>query len=126
MLASKLMDITAGNKMIMVLSVLWVSAVASAFIDNIPFVATMIPLVKDLGATLGDKAMLPLWLSLLLGADLGGNGTLVGATANVVSIGLAKKSGFNISFMDFTKYGAIITVINLIIVTILVFFIYLR
>ncbi|OHD19181.1 MAG: hypothetical protein A2Z98_00565 [Spirochaetes bacterium GWB1_27_13] len=121
-----IIHLTGGNIKVTSILMIWASGFFSAIVDNVPYVATMIPLVKDLGATLGDKAMLPLWLSLLLGADLGGNGTLVGATANVVSIGLAKKSGFNISFMDFTKYGAIITVINLIIVTILVFFIYLR
>jgi Na+/H+ antiporter NhaD/arsenite permease-like protein len=80
--------------------VLWMSAIASAFIDNIPFVATMIPLIKDMGA-LGLTNLDPLWWSLSLGACLGGNGTLIGASANVVVASMAAQRGQQISFIKF-------------------------
>jgi len=97
--------------------VLWASGVLSAFIDNIPYVATMTPLIKDIGASLGPAAVLPLWWALSLGACLGGNGTLVGASANVVTAGIAAKSGYKITFLEFTKYGAIFTLMTLLVST---------
>ncbi len=93
--------------------IVWGFGIASAFVNNIPFVATMIPLITKMSTVLGKQAVLPLWWSLSLGACLGGNGTLIGASANVISAGIAKKSGYPISFWQFTKYGAIITIINL-------------
>ncbi len=98
--------------------ILWVSGLFSAFVDNIPYVATMIPLIHRLGETLGAHAIEPLWWSLSLGACFGGNGTLIGASANVVSIGIAEKSGFKISFLQFTKYGFAVMILTLIIATI--------
>lgn len=82
--------------------VLWLSAIASAFIDNIPFVATMIPMLQDMGQMSG-MSMEPLWWSLSLGACLGGNGTLIGASANVVVAGIAEKNGYSITFASFLK-----------------------
>lgn len=108
---------TGGSLPVTSLFIIWVSGVVSALVDNVPYVVTMIPLVKGLVTTLGDASFTPLWVSLLLGADLGGNGTLVGATANVVAVGLAGKSGYKIDFLTFTKYGVLVTVINLVIVT---------
>jgi Na+/H+ antiporter NhaD/arsenite permease-like protein len=93
--------------------VLWASGVLSAFIDNIPYVATMTPLIKDIGVSLGAQAVLPLWWALSLGACLGGNGTLVGASANVVTAGIAAKSGYKITFLEFTKYGALFMLMTL-------------
>jgi Na+/H+ antiporter NhaD/arsenite permease-like protein len=82
---------------------LWASAILSAIIDNIPFVATMIPLVKGLAPTFGGAAALdPIWWSLALGACLGGNGTLVGASPNLVAAGMAQKEGVEFSFLKFT------------------------
>jgi Na+/H+ antiporter NhaD/arsenite permease-like protein len=82
---------------------LWASAILSAIVDNIPFVATMIPLVKGLAPTFrGAAALDPIWWSLALGACLGGNGTLVGASPNLVAAGLAQKEGVEFSFMKFT------------------------
>jgi Na+/H+ antiporter NhaD/arsenite permease-like protein len=91
-----------------------VSAVCSSLIDNIPFVAVAIPLVSRLTAELpGDTAVL--WWALALGACLGGNGTVIGASANVTTVGLAEKSGARISFMEFTRFGAAVTTITLLI-----------
>jgi Na+/H+ antiporter NhaD/arsenite permease-like protein len=85
------------------------SAVLSGIVDNIPYVATMAPLVKDLvGASGGAQGAHALWWSLALGADLGGNATAVGASANVIVIGIAARNGFPISFWTFTKYGLIV------------------
>ena len=76
----------------------------SAFIDNIPFVATMIPLIKAMAPTFGGENMLlPLWWALSLGACLGGNGTLIGASANLVVAGLAERAGTTFRFMEYLK-----------------------
>ena len=103
--AEYILGLTKGNIKSTSILIVWVSGIFSAFVDNIPYVATMIPLVNDIGNTLGSEAIVPVWWSLALGSCLGGNGTLVGASANVVSAGLASKSGYKISFIEFTKYG---------------------
>jgi Na+/H+ antiporter NhaD/arsenite permease-like protein len=92
---------------------LWGSAVLSAVVDNIPYVATMSPVVAELAqASGGGPDSQVLWWSLALGADLGGNATAVGASANVVVIGLAERSGQRISFWEFTRYGLVVTVVT--------------
>ena len=88
------------------------SAVLSGVIDNIPYVTTMAPLTTDLVNVGGDVAR-PLWWALALGADLGGNATAIGASANVVMIGLAKRNDIDISFWTFTKYGLIVTAVTI-------------
>ncbi|GAA3346322.1 ArsB/NhaD family transporter [Amorphoplanes nipponensis] len=95
------------------LLLLWASAALSAIVDNIPYVATMSPIVAELVEAAGgnDKAEV-LWWALALGADLGGNATAVGASANVVVLGIAERAGHRISFWGFTKYGLIVTVIS--------------
>jgi len=118
-----LIKATQGHLRLTQFLILWVSGVLSAVVDNIPFVATMIPLIKDMGNQLGNEAVRPLWWALSMGACLGGNGTLIGASANVVSAGLAAKSGHPVSFWDFTKYGAIFMTMSLIVCT---FYVYLR
>ncbi len=85
--------------------VAWFAAIASAIVDNIPLTAAMIPLIHDLGATMD---VYPLWWSLALGACLGGNGTAIGASANVVVIGIAEREGIAISFVDFLKIGMLV------------------
>jgi Na+/H+ antiporter NhaD/arsenite permease-like protein len=85
--------------------VAWFAAIASAIVDNIPLTAAMIPLIHDLGATMD---IYPLWWSLALGACLGGNGTAIGASANVVVIGIAEREGLGISFVDFLKIGMLV------------------
>ncbi|MGQ9920070.1 MAG: SLC13 family permease [Desulfobacca sp.] len=96
-------DVSRGNLTIAVIMVLWVSAIASAFIDNIPFTATMLPIVAFLNTTIPGAENGILWWSLALGACLGGNGTMIGASANVVTVGLAEKAGYHISFLGYIK-----------------------
>ncbi|WP_371378424.1 ArsB/NhaD family transporter [Sporomusa aerivorans] len=124
LLAQKSMELTAGNPATTAMLILWLSAIASAFVDNIPFVATMIPLIKDMG-TLGVTNLEPLWWSLALGACLGGNGTLVGASANVIVAGLAAQEGYPLSFMKFMKVGFPLTLLSVLIASIYVYVRYL-
>lgn len=102
MLAQKAMEITSGNETATAMLILWMSAICSAFVDNIPFVATLIPLIKDMG-NMGITNLNPLWWSLSLGACLGGNGTLIGASANVLVASMATKRGVIITFLQFMK-----------------------
>lgn len=124
-LAELLLKVTKGDLKITTIVMVWFSGVFSAFVDNIPYVATMIPLIKNIGLKLGEASIMPIWWALSLGACLGGNGTLIGASANVVSCGLAAKSGYKISFFEFTKYGAFFTLISLALSTIYLFIFYL-
>lgn len=104
MLARDAVGATAGDTTAATFLILWLSAIASAFVDNIPFVATMIPLIQDMGQ-MGMSDLTPLWWALSLGACLGGNGTLIGASANVVVAGLARQKGINFTFRGYTKIG---------------------
>jgi Na+/H+ antiporter NhaD/arsenite permease-like protein len=118
-LAKKTLELTGGDMKVAGMTILWVSAIASAFIDNIPFVATMIPLLKDMAPGLGGAdAITPLWWALSLGACLGGNGTLIGASANVVVAGMAAKNGHPISFMKFTYVAFPLMLISIVISTV--------
>ncbi|MCP4387734.1 MAG: ArsB/NhaD family transporter [Gammaproteobacteria bacterium] len=101
-LADMVIEYTGGDMTIMALAILWVSAVASAVVDNIPFVATMIPVIKSMAPTFGGaENLMPLWWSLALGACLGGNGSLVGASANLIVAGFAERAGHRIRFLPF-------------------------
>lgn len=100
-----------------ILIVLWVSAVASAFIDNIPYTATMIPIVLQISYNLGDYLLTPLIWALAFGACLGGNGTLIGASANVVTAGMSEDAGYPISFNEFFRAGFPIMIITTFIVS---------
>jgi Na+/H+ antiporter NhaD/arsenite permease-like protein len=107
-------DMSAGNLMVATVMILWVSAIASAFIDNIPFTATMLPIVAFLNTTIPGAESGILWWSLALGACMGGNGTMIGASANVVTVGLAEKAGYHISFVQYMKacwWPMIITIV---------------
>jgi Na+/H+ antiporter NhaD/arsenite permease-like protein len=111
----KVLEITQGNLFGTSMIILWFSAFASAFIDNIPYVATMNPLVIDMAKQLWPNVtgldllhhpdLMPIWWSLALGACLGGNGTAIGASANVIVVGMAEKMGKPISFKKFMLYG---------------------
>jgi len=102
LLANKVLALTGGDISITSISILWLSAIASAVVDNIPFVATMIPLIKSMAGTIGDgQSLMPLWWSLALGSCLGGNGSLIGASANVIVAGFAERAGEPIRFMPF-------------------------
>ncbi|MCQ6277717.1 ArsB/NhaD family transporter [Bacillus sp. EB600] len=123
-LAKKAMALTGGELTSSTFLVLWMSAIISAFVDNIPFVATMIPLIKEMGH-LGIHNLEPLWWSLSLGACLGGNGTLIGASANLVVAGLASKAGYHISFMKFLIVGFPLMILSILISSIYVYLRYL-
>jgi len=111
LLSSAAIAATGGNPWLAFLMIIWLSAIASAFIDNIPFTATMIPLIhtlngsSGLAATFGDYHISPLWWALSLGANLGGNGTLIGSSAGIVAAGISEKHGHPISFNRWIKVG---------------------
>jgi Na+/H+ antiporter NhaD/arsenite permease-like protein len=95
--------LSRGNLAVAVVLIIWVSALASAAIDNIPFTATMLPIVAFLNHSIPGAESGVLWWALALGACFGGNGTMIGASANVVTVGLAEKAGYHISFMGYLK-----------------------
>jgi Na+/H+ antiporter NhaD/arsenite permease-like protein len=96
-------NVSQGNLVVAILMVLWVSAIASAAIDNIPFTATMLPIIAFLNMNIPGAESGVLWWALALGACFGGNGTMIGASANVVTVGLAEKAGYHISFLHYMK-----------------------
>jgi Na+/H+ antiporter NhaD/arsenite permease-like protein len=111
----KVLEITRGNLFATSMIIMWFSAFASAIVDNIPYVATMNPLVVDMAKQLWPGLsglqllqhpdLMPVWWSLALGACLGGNGSAIGASANVIVVGISEKAGRRISFMKFMAYG---------------------
>jgi Na+/H+ antiporter NhaD/arsenite permease-like protein len=105
-------DMSRGSLIIAVIMILWVSAFASAIIDNIPFTATMLPIVAYLNQVIPGAESGVLWWALALGACLGGNGTMIGASANVVTVGMAERAGYPISFMEYLKAAFIPMVIT--------------
>lgn len=117
LISQKILQFSGKDLRLTSIVILWFSGIFSAVIDNVPFVTTMIPLIKSIGTHFPAEAMHPIWWSLSLGACLGGNGTMIGASANIVSIGIAHKNGVRISFMDFTKIGLVYTIISLAIST---------
>jgi len=105
-------EVTGGDLLLATMLLLVVSGVMSGIVDNIPYVATMAPLVASLAEDTGNPGNV-LWWALALGADLGGNTTIVGASANVVVIGIAERNGYHISFLEFFKYGGIVALITI-------------
>ncbi len=105
-------QLSAGNLTIAICLILWVSAIMSAFVDNIPFTATMLPIVAYLAKVIPGAESNVLWWALALGACLGGNGTIIGASANVVTVGIAEAAGYRISFFGFFKYGFLYMLIS--------------
>jgi Na+/H+ antiporter NhaD/arsenite permease-like protein len=114
-IADRLAEATQGQPGVATIGVLWFSAIASAIVDNIPYTATAIPIIQRLGA--GGMAVEPLWWALALGACLGGNLTIVGASANVVVANLAERDGHPIRFGEFLRYGAAVVAASLVIST---------
>ncbi|MBI1308577.1 MAG: hypothetical protein GC129_01785 [Proteobacteria bacterium] len=113
-LAQHMLALTGPNMHATAMVILWGSAVLSAIVDNIPFVATMIPIVHTMAPTFGgDQAIEPLWWALAAGACLGGNGSLVGASANLVVAGLASRHKLSIGFVEFLKVGVPFTALSL-------------
>ena len=123
-LATKAVALTEGDVTKTSLLVLWLSALVSSVLDNIPFVATMIPLIQNMGA-MGVDNLEPVWRSLSLGACLGGNGTLVGASANLIVAGMAADRGVKISFLNYFKISFPIMIMTIAISTIYVYLRYL-
>ena len=109
-------EATGGNALLAALAILVVSALLSGLIDNIPYVATMSPVVADLAGTVANPVQAQaLWWSLAAGADFGGNLTAVGASANVVMLGIAARQGYPMSFWEFTRKGAVVTALSIVI-----------
>jgi Na+/H+ antiporter NhaD/arsenite permease-like protein len=111
LVAQGISPFVSGNRALGVSAVLWISSLTSAFIDNIPFTASFIPVLTDLGS-LSGVSVYPLWWALSAGAGLGGNGTIIGASANVIATGLAQARGVKITFMEFAKVGIVILVLT--------------
>jgi Na+/H+ antiporter NhaD/arsenite permease-like protein len=125
-MANRVLALTGGDMGVTALAILWVSAVASAIVDNIPFVATMIPLIKSMAPTFGGaENLMPLWWSLALGACLGGNGSLVGASANLIVAGFAERSGHRIKFLKFMLLAFPMMLMSIVIATVYIYFRYL-
>jgi Na+/H+ antiporter NhaD/arsenite permease-like protein len=123
-LSSAAINLTGGNFWNTYIMIIWLSDIASAFVDNISFTATMIPLVETLNAnpnialTVDEFQISPLWWALALGADFGGNGTLIGSSAGVVAAGLSEKFGYRISFVRWFKVGFPFMLVTLAITTV--------
>jgi len=123
-MAQQAVELTGGDVAKTSLLVLWLSAIVSSVLDNIPFVATMIPLIQNMGA-MGVSNLEPIWWSLALGACLGGNGTLVGASANLIVAGLAADRGVRITFINYFKVGFPVMILTIVLSTVYVYFRYL-
>ena len=124
-MANWLLEVTKGSQQATSMLILWASGILSGIIDNIPYTATMAPMIATIEESMGNTYAYPLWWSLALGACLGGNMTMIGAAANVIVTENAHKAGHSISFMYFLKYGIIVTMISLAISTVYVYFKYL-
>jgi Na+/H+ antiporter NhaD/arsenite permease-like protein len=121
-IAELLTNVAGGASAATAIIVIWGSGIASGIVDNIPFTATMIPVIQDLAKAenLSEAETQPLWWALALGADFGGNLTLIGASANVVVAGMSERAGEKISFLKFMAYGIPVTLISLAIATVYV------
>jgi Na+/H+ antiporter NhaD/arsenite permease-like protein len=113
LIATRIQGICGDNLTLAILVILWTSGIASAIVDNIPFTATMIPIIAYLNQTVAGAESGVLWWALAVGACFGGNGTLVGASANVVTASIAERAGHRITFGEFLKHGAPITLLSL-------------
>ena len=115
-IAEYLINATKGHLVITMLVILWLSAIISSFLDNIPFVATLIPLILTMQSQGVDVT--PIWWATSLGACLGGNGTLIGASANIVLSNIGQKNGYPITFKEYFKIGFPLMILSIIISTI--------
>ena len=123
MLAEEVIGLTGGDLALTAMAIIWVSAVFSAIVDNIPFVATMIPVIKSMAPTFGGaENLMPLWWSLALGACLGGNGSLVGASANLIVAGYAERAGHRMEFLKFMALAFPLMLVSIVIASIYVYF----
>ncbi len=116
MLANEMLKLVGDNMVVAIILILWASALISAFLDNIPFVATLIPMILTMES--GGMDVTPLWWALSLGACLGGNGSLIGASANVVLAGVSAKNGYPITFMQYLRVGFPMMLLSVVISTV--------
>ena len=116
MMAEGMINATGSHYVILMIVILWVSAICSAVLDNIPFVATLIPLIQTMASEGID--VWPLWWAVSIGACFGGNGTIIGASANVVLTGISNRRGYPITFMDFLKIGLPMMLLSIVLATI--------
>lgn len=125
-LADRVLAFTGGDMALTAMAIIWVSSVFSAIVDNIPFVATMIPMINSMAPTFGGaENLMPLWWSLALGACLGGNGSLVGASANLIVAGFAERAGHRIRFLPFMLMAFPLMIGSIVIASIYVYLRYL-
>ena len=121
-LAEKVLNLTGGNMTLTAIAIIWVSAFFSAVVDNIPFVATMIPMIESMSTTFGgSEQIMPLWWSLALGACLGGNGSLVGASANLIVAGFAERAGHRVRFLPFMALAFPLMVVSVLVASLYVY-----
>ena len=113
LMAKWLLDITQGSQAIASMVILWGSGILSGIIDNIPYTATMAPMIAEITSSQGMDFAYPLWWALSLGACLGGNMTIIGAAANVIVSESSAAAGYQIKFMEYLKYGIVVTFISL-------------
>ena len=125
MLAERMLELTGGDLAMTGYVILWSSAILSAIVDNIPFVATMIPMIEEMAPAMGgDEAIEPLWWALSLGACLGGNGSLIGASANVMVASFAERAGQRIPFLKFMALAFPLMILTILISTGYVWFVF--
>lgn len=125
-LSETIITLTGGDYTATALAILWVSALLSAFVDNIPFVATMIPVIHNMASVFGPENLNPLWWSLALGACLGGNGTLIGASANLIIAGFADRAGHPIRFVPFLLMAFPLMLLSIVLSHVYIYFRYLN
>ena len=126
LMADFIINVTQGSKEAASMLILRASGIISGIIDNIPYTATMAPMIGEIEKTFGTEYSLPLWWSLSLGACLGGNMTIIGAAANVIVSENAQKEGYRIEFLKFMKYGIITVIISLLISSLYIYFTFLK
>ena len=122
LMAQWIIDVTQGSQSATSMIILWASGIISGIIDNIPYTATMSPMLVAIEEQMGNAYTYPLWWALSLGACLGGNMTIIGAAANVIVSEYANSKGYPISFLGFMKYGVLIVAISLAISTAYIYF----
>ncbi len=124
-LAQGSVKLIGHNVTILTMTVLWFSAIASAFVNNIPFVTAMVPFIKGIGAMTGIS-LAPLWWALALGGVLGGNGTIIGATANIIVAGIARRNGYPITYLDYMKIAFPLMIFSIVLSSLYLLVVYIR
>jgi Na+/H+ antiporter NhaD/arsenite permease-like protein len=124
-LAQGSVKLIGHNVTIFTMTVLWFSAIASAFVNNIPFVTAMVPFIKGIGAMTGIS-LVPLWWALALGGVLGGNGTIIGATANIIVAGVARRNGYPITYLDYMKIAFPLMIFSIVLSSLYLLVVYIR